>query len=122
MIIILWIIVGLIAIFFLFSGTVKVFGRPEPMFEYQLKNYFEKYGYGRQFMRFVGLGELFGAFTIWVWQAHWLAMIGLAGLVFITASALYHHLRYDSFKEGIPALVMLVLSSIILISSALTFF
>ena len=61
----MWILIatGLLSAFFLFASSIKIFGWPEKIFQIQLEM-FISYGLNREFMRLVGVVELFGAVTI----------------------------------------------------------
>ena len=117
MTILMWILTTLVGAFFLFSGTVKVFGVPEQMFKTQKEMFFDNYGIGRNGIRAIGLGELFGGVTVWFWTIfNPIALVGLVVLVFTTAGAMYYHWRFDSLlKMGAPAIVMFLLSSALLL-------
>ena len=80
-------VTGIVSLFFLFASTVKIFGRPHAMFEYQLENYFIGYGLNRQIMFLIGLAELCGAITIWYHRTHWIGLLGAAVLVVVTTGA-----------------------------------
>jgi hypothetical protein len=110
-------VTGIVSLFFLFASTVKIFGRPQAMFEYQLEHYFIAYGLTRQIMFLVGLAELCGAVTIWYHRTHWIGLMGAALLVVVTTGAIVFHLRFDTVREAIPAIVMLVLSGYVLLFS-----
>jgi hypothetical protein len=108
---------GCVSLFFLFASTVKIFGRPQGMFEYQLEHYFIAHGLSREIMRVVGLAELFGAVTIWYHRTHWIGLAGAAALVVVTTGAMVFHLRFDTAREAVPAVVMLALSGYVLLVS-----
>ena len=110
-------VTGIVSLFFLFASTVKIFGRPHAMFEYQLENYFIAYGLNRQIMFLIGLAELIGAVTIWYHRTHWIGLVGAAVLVVVTTGAIVFHLRFDTGREAVPAVVMLVLSGYVLLTS-----
>ena len=114
MAIILWAITGILVLVFLFTGTLKTFGIPKSAAEQQ-KAGLARYGIGSNGMRAIGLAELAGAATVWLWDFHWIGLVGAAGLVVITAGAIASHLRYDSVKDAIPAMVLFVLSGILLL-------
>jgi hypothetical protein len=106
-----------VSLFFIFSSTVKLFGIPPGMAEFQFESFFKKFGYSRRFMRWVGLGELSGAIMAWFWGSHWIGAVGAGLLVFITASAASHHIRFKQPRLGAPAYLMLIASAILFLSS-----
>lgn len=110
-------LVVLASLFFLFAGSVKVTGLPASMFEHQMTEYLLEYGMNRQIAFLIGLAELFGAVTIWFHRSRWIGIVGAGTLVVVTAGALFFHLTFDTFRDGILALVMLILSASILSGS-----
>lgn len=109
------VLVAVVSLAFLFIGTVKVTGRPEPLFEVQMTWYFIPFGLNRQIAFLIGLAELFGSIAIWFHRKHWIGLVGAATLVLITSGVLGCHLVFDTFREGTAALVMLILSALILV-------
>ncbi|MGR5147902.1 DoxX family protein [Photobacterium alginatilyticum] len=100
---------GLLSAFFLFASSIKLLGWQKMIFEKQLA-FFHSYGFNRQFMFLVGLAELFGGIAIWFQGSYWGALGALA-LVGTSMGAIVCHLRFDTWKDGIPAMIFLVLSS-----------
>lgn len=119
MTILMWIITVLLGLFFLFAGTVKLFGVPEKIFTMQKEQYFDKYGIDRNGIRAIGLAEYFGGITVWFWSVHPIALVGLAVLVIVTAGAISYHLRHDTPQEAAPAIVMFILSVALLLLNVL---
>lgn len=115
--IILWSIIALVSIFFLFMGVVKTAGLPAPVFDYILTQNFLKYGLNRDVMFVVGVVEILGAILIWLHRFQGIGTIGPSLLILVTAGALLLHLRFDTFTDGVPALVALVLSAFVLIQA-----
>ncbi len=99
---------------FLLIGTVKVTGQPQSVIEFQMTEYFIPFGLNRQRAFLIGMAELFGSITIWFHRKHWIGLVGAATLVVVTSGALTFHLTFDTFQQGTPALVMLILSALIL--------
>ena len=117
MTILTWILVPLISFAFLFFSMVKIFGVPASVYNMQKESYFDVYGVNRTQIRLIGLAELFGGVTIWLWATpfQWVAQIGLATLIMVTIGAMYFHSRYDSLlDDGIGAVVQFGLSSAVL--------
>lgn len=109
-------ITGLLSVFFLFASSIKIFGWQKFIFETQLE-FFNKYGLNRVAMAMVGLGELFGALAIW-----FPGYVGAAGALTIAMTslgAICCHLYFDTWKDGVPAMVTFMLSSLILHSKYL---
>ena len=102
----------LLTAFFLLAGSVKVTGWQKQIFEIQLK-FFTSYGLNRQVMMLVGFVELFGAIAMWSSNP----LISLAGALSIAGTsigALFFHFRFDTWTDGIAAMVALLFSSIII--------
>ncbi len=104
----IWIITTLLSIFFVLVGSLKILGAE--MFLEQ----FIHFGLNRMFMALVGVGEVIGAVLIWFRDKYWLGPLGAAILAAISVSALGFHLVFDSIDRGIPALVTLVFSTVLL--------
>ena len=111
-------VVVFVSVFFLFVGTVKLTGVPQGMFDNQMSQYFIPFGLNRPIVFLIGLAEVSGAIAIWFHRSHWIGLAGAATLVVVTSGALFFHLRFDTFREGVPALVMLLLSAFVLAVSA----
>jgi hypothetical protein len=105
------IIIGLLSAFFLFASSIKILGWQKFIFETQL-GMFVKYGLNRQIMAFVGVVELFGAIAIWI-QASWLGLLGALALLGTSIGAIGCHLIWDTWKDGIPAMITAILSGVI---------
>jgi len=103
------IFVGLLSAFFLFASSIKIFGWQKFIFETQLAM-FVKYGLNRQIMVIVGLAELFGAVAIW-FQGSWVGTVGALVLLGTSIGAIGCHLIWDTWKDGIPAMITSVLSA-----------
>jgi hypothetical protein len=100
----------LLTAFFLFASTVKIFGWPKAIFDKQLE-FFIKYGLNRALMMAIGFVELFG--VIGLWLPGQLKVLGALAILCTSAGAISFHLRFDTWKDGIPAFVTLVLSGLI---------
>ena len=105
------IIIGLLSVFFLFASSIKLFGWHRKVFEIQLEM-FNSYGLNRQIMFLVGCAELFGAIAIW-FQGSWLGPLGALALLGTSIGAIFCHLVFDTWKQGIPAMVTGVLSAVV---------
>ena len=106
------IIVGLLSAFFLLASSIKLLGWQEKVFETQLAM-FESYGMNRQIMFLVGLAELFGAVTIW-FQGSWLGPLGALALLATSIGAVACHVLFDTWKDGLPAMITGFLSAFVL--------
>ncbi|BDY05566.1 DoxX family protein [Ferrimonas sp. YFM] len=95
---------SLLTLFFLLAGSIKLTGWLRPVFSVQL-DYFRSYGLGRRFMALVGLAEMLGAALLWLTPG-----LGALLLASISLGAIACHLRFDTWKEGVPAMVTLTLS------------
>lgn len=103
---------GLLSLFFLFASSIKILGWQKRIFETQLA-FFQKYGLNRQIMAMVGVVECFGAIAIWLPGV--LALLGPLALFATSAGAIFFHLKYDTWKDGVPAAVTLCLSGVLLL-------
>ncbi|WP_282121248.1 DoxX family protein [Ruegeria atlantica] len=106
------IVIGLLSAFFLFASSIKIFGWQKKVFEIQL-GMFESYGLNRQIMFLVGCGELFGAIAIW-FQSSWIGPLGAVALLCTSVGAIFCHLVFDTWKQGIPATITGTLSAFVL--------
>lgn len=101
----------LLTAFFLLAGSVKVTGWQKQIFEIQLK-FFTSYGLNRQIMMLVGFVELFGAIAMWL-PNPMLSLAGSLSIVGTSIGALFFHFRFDTWRDGIAAMITLLFSSII---------
>ena len=104
------VIPALLSAFFLFASSIKIMGWQKTIFETQLR-FFEKYGLSRNGMTLVGLVELFGAIALW--SPGPVGKLGVLALAGTSVGAIYFHLRYDTWKDGVPAMVTLSLSAVL---------
>lgn len=107
----LTVIVALLSAFFLFASSIKILGWPKMIFEIQLAM-FIKYGLNRLLMALVGFVELFGAIAIWFQQTPF-GTLGALAILGTSTGAIFFHLRYDTWKDGVPAMVTLLLSAFV---------
>ncbi|WP_171181975.1 DoxX family protein [Ruegeria sp. HKCCD8929] len=105
------ILVGLLSAFFLFASSIKILGWQKFIFETQLAM-FIKYGLNRQIMMLLGFVELFGAVAIW-FQGSWVGTLGALALLGTSVGAIGCHLIWDTWKEGVPAMMTGTLSAIV---------
>ncbi|MEH6451025.1 MAG: DoxX family protein [Oleispira sp.] len=109
--IVLSIIIGLLSVFFIFAGSVKVFAWQSMIFEVQMA-FMKKYGLNRQILFLIGVVELLAAVSIWFQTSLW-GVLGALAIFFTSTGALYFHFRFDGWKDGVPAMVTFTLSAII---------
>lgn len=107
-------VINLLSVFFLLASSIKILGWQKKVFSIQL-GMFVKYGLNRQIMFLVGLAELFGAIAIW-FQGSYLSAIGALVILATSLGAIICHLIFDTWKDGIPAMLTLFLSSYLVIS------
>ena len=108
----LTIVVALLSTFFLLASSIKLTGWQTKVFETQLAM-FESYGLNRQVMFVVGLVELFGAAGIW-FQGSLVGALGAAALLATSVGAIFCHLVFDTWKDGVPAMITAGLSAFVL--------
>lgn len=106
------VIIGVLSAFFLFAGSIKLLGWQKMIFEKQLE-FFHSYGLNRQIMALVGVVELVGATSIW-FQSCISGVLGAALLFSTSLGAIFFHLRFDSWKDGVLAMVTLILSGVVI--------
>ena len=106
------IITALLSLFFLLASSIKLTGWQRKVFDTQLAM-FESYGLNRRVMFVVGLVELFGAVCIW-FQGSWLGPLGAAALLVTSVGAILCHLVFDTWKDGVPAMITAALSAFVL--------
>ncbi|WP_170450614.1 DoxX family protein [Ruegeria arenilitoris] len=104
--------IGLLSAFFLFASSIKILGWQKLIFETQ-PAMFVKYGLNRQIMALVGGVELFGAVAIW-FQGCLLGPLGAAALLGTSLGAIGCHLIWDTWKDGVPAMITATLSAFVL--------
>ena len=106
------IIIGLLSAFFLFAGSIKVFGWQKMIFETQLAM-MKKYGLNRQILGVIGTAELIASIMIW-FQGSLIGAVG-AGIILATSiGALGFHFIYDTWREAVPAAITAPLSAFVL--------
>ncbi len=105
------IIIAPLSAFFLFASSIKIFGWQKTIFEQQLAM-FISYGLNRQTMVLVGAIELFGAIAIW-FQNSWVGGFGALALLATSLGAIFFHLRFDTWKQGVPAMITGALSAVL---------
>lgn len=94
--------------FFVFASSIKILGWQKLILEKQLE-FFIKYGLNRTLMALVGCVELFGAIVLWL--PDYLGILGALVLFGTSLGAIFFHLRFDTWKDGIPAMITLALSA-----------
>ncbi|GLQ74268.1 DoxX family protein [Vibrio penaeicida] len=107
----------ILVVFFTFASSIKILGWQKKVFETQLA-FFVKYGLNRAVMFLTGLVELAGSGLLaasWFYVESWILLSG-AGLLAITSvGAIFFHLRFDRWQDGVPATITLILSSVLFI-------
>ncbi|UWQ05164.1 DoxX family protein [Aliiroseovarius crassostreae] len=99
----------LLSAFFLFASSIKIFGWQKKIFEIQLEM-FKSYGLNRAIMMLVGGVELFGAVAIW-FQGGLFGTVGALALLGTSVGAIGCHLIFDTWKQGVPAMITGTLSA-----------
>lgn len=104
----------ILVVFFVLASSIKTLGWQKKVFEIQL-GFFKSYGLNRVIMFLVGLVELTGAALLILAlcdiSPEQTQVMGGAILGATSIGALYFHLRFDTWKDGIPAIVTLLCSS-----------
>ena len=73
---------------------------------------FIKYGLNRTLMALIGFVELFGAIALWL--PGYISLLGALALFGTSAGAIFFHLKFDTWKDGIPAMITLILSGLVI--------
>lgn len=113
------VITALLALIFTFASSIKILGWQKFIFETQL-TFFKKYGLNRIYMFLIGIIELAAAVSLAgsiIFNHEILNGMGALAIAFTSLGAIYFHLRFDTFKDAIPAIVTLSLSTILLVSN-----
>jgi len=110
------IISAVLMVFFLFASSIKILGWQKKIFALQLQ-FFESYGLNRELMFAVGVIELLGASLIML-QHNLLGVVGAAAIAATSLGAIGFHLKFDSWKDAIPAMLTLTLSIFLLATNA----
>ncbi|MEZ8019611.1 DoxX family protein [Vibrio splendidus] len=108
----------LMVMFFVLASSIKTLGWQKKVFEIQL-GFFKSYGLNRMVMLLVGLVEFTGAalliLALYGVSSEHTQLMGGAILGATSIGALYFHLRFDTWKDGIPAMVTLLCSSFLVL-------
>ena len=109
----------LLVLFFSLASSVKILGWQKKVFEIQLE-FFRKYGLNRQVMLLVGVIESLGSVLMGVGiatnQYAWGLIVGAVLIAVTSVGAIYFHLRYDTWRDGVPAMITAVLSSYLILA------
>lgn len=114
--VLIYVFAGLLAIVFLLASTLKMFAWNKTIFDTQLL-FFKKYGLNRTIMFLVGIIEFIGVIFLTVFLLKnnvMFAVLGASLIAFTSIGANFFHFRFDTFKDGIPAIISLIFSLIIL--------
>lgn len=103
-----------LSVFFLFASSIKILAWQKFIFDTQLK-FFQKYGLNRSIMFLVGMVEFSGAVLLVLPLVTGLVPLwSTLGALLITGTsvgAIFFHFRFDTWKDALPAILTLVLSS-----------
>ena len=98
----IWAVIGLTSLAFAAAGIGKLMGNPA------MHASFAKLGLPGWFGYFIGCCEIAGAVGLYVRN---LSALAASGLAIIMIGAVGYHVAYDPLANGIPALVLLILSA-----------
>lgn len=98
----IWIAMGLVTLVMLMGGSAKLTGNPMAL------QSFADLGLPGWFGTFIGVCEVAGAIGLWLRRTSMLAAIGIA---LIMVGAVYYHIAFPPITAGVPALVVLALST-----------
>jgi len=112
------IIISLVlALFFTLASSIKLVGWQKFVFDTQL-SFFKRYGLSRFHMFAVGLIEFSAALLLFLSVFLSVEMINVLGALMIALTsigAIFFHLKFDTFKDAIAAIITLSLSLTLLI-------
>ena len=97
-----WAAMAVVSFVMIAGGVMKLTGNPMATAS------FVTLGLPAWFATFIGVCEITGAFGIWVRRTSMLAAMGIAAIM---VGAVYYHVVHTPIAEGIPAMVVLVLSA-----------
>ncbi|TLX47166.1 hypothetical protein C1E24_10200 [Pseudoalteromonas phenolica] len=99
--------------FFSFASSIKLTGWQKKVFQIQL-GFFKNYGLSRTHMFLIGLIESVSALNLLLSvliDNSLLNALGAIGILFTSIGAIFFHLRFDTLKDALPAIVTLSLSA-----------
>jgi uncharacterized membrane protein YphA (DoxX/SURF4 family) len=96
----------LLTLAFLLSGIMKLTGAE------QIRQGFENWGYPVIFMYFIGLCEVAGAIGMWLRRFSYAAKVCI---ILLMAGAVLTHLAFDTFKEAMAPIVLIILTAVALV-------
>mgnify|MGYP001446497272 CR=1 FL=1 len=102
------ILAGVLSVLFLFFSSIKIFGWQKIIFSIQME-FMKKYGINRLFYGLIGVIEFTSALMV-IFQGSIIGLLGAAGIAFTSLGAIFFHVRFDTFKDMIPALITLTMS------------
>ncbi|MFY8297912.1 DoxX family protein [Pseudoalteromonas sp. SS15] len=105
--------------FFSFASSIKLTGWQKKIFQIQL-GFFKNYGLSRTHMFLIGLIESASALNLLLSvliDNSLLNALGAIGILFTSIGAIFFHLRFDTLKDALPAIVTLALSVVLLFSN-----
>ncbi|WP_119009217.1 DoxX family protein [Vibrio superstes] len=109
------IVKSLLVVFFLLASSIKMLGWVKAVFDIQL-SFFKKYGLNRTIMFAIGVIEATGASMILVGMISSLSLLTSLGgclLAIVSVGAIFFHFRFDTWKDAIPSIVTLLLSTLV---------
>lgn len=114
------IITTLLGAFFVFASSIKLSGWQKMIFTTQLA-FFKKYGLNRQVMFAVGAIEFVAAMLILsplmldASLVNTVSLFGYLALSAVSLGAIACHLWFDTWRDGVPAMVTFILSVVLLL-------
>ena len=99
--------------FFSFASSIKLTGWQKKIFQIQL-GFFKNYGLSRIHMFLIGLIESASALCLLLSvliDNSLLNALGAIGILFTSIGAFFFHLRFDTLKDALPAIITLSLSA-----------
>jgi hypothetical protein len=110
----MYVVALFLAAFFIFASSIKIFGWQKMIFETQMAM-MENYGLTRHQFRLIGCVEMLGAVALF-FTGGIIGVFGAALLMGVSLGALSFHFRFDTWQQGIPAMVTLTVASLLVLT------
>lgn len=107
-----------LTIFFVLSGSAKIIGIPQFVYQRNL-TFFKQCGLNQWILLLVGVAELLGAVTLWF--PNYLGVLGLLTLCITSAGIVYCRVHFDEWKNGLVSMTTFIFAVCVLVDKVITF-